>query len=106
MGSSKVFLNGLTETADVEYCQVINSTLERLMRTCEPQMVVTMGSADLRSLTRLAGTFSCPRLTTVYSALLPLILTSEDGLTHNNLVSGQMRSIILTLSCSSVSSQS
>ena len=93
LGSSRVFLNGLTETEDVEYCQVISSTVERLLRTEQSQLILTLGSPDLSSLTRLAESFSCPRLATVYSALLPLILSSSgggDGLTHNNMVSSSL----------------
>ena len=86
-----MFLNGLTETEDVEYCCVINSALERLVRTELSQLMVTVGSADLRSLARLADSFSAPRLATVYSALLPLILSSSgDGLTSNNMVSSRL----------------
>ena len=83
-----MFLNGLTETEDSQYCSVINSSVERLLRTKEDQMIITVGSADLRSLTRLAEAASPLHLTPVYSALLPLILSSSaEGLTHTNMVS-------------------
>ena len=51
-------------------------------------MIITVGSADLTSLARLAEAVSPLLLAPVYSALLPLILSScEEGLTHNNMVS-------------------
>ena len=88
LGSSKVFLNGLNQTEEDEYSQVMNSTIARLLRTKESQMVVTLGSADLASLTRLAETISPLRLAPVFYALLPLTLSScEDGETENNMVS-------------------
>ena len=88
LGSSKVFLNGLNQTEEDEYSQVMNSTIARLLRTKESQMVVTLGSADLASLTRLAETISPLRLAPVFSALLPLTLSScEGGETENNMVS-------------------
>ena len=90
MGSSKVFLNGLAETEDVEYWGVMKSSIARLVRRRESQMIVTVGSADLRSLTRLAEAASPLLLAPVYSALLPLTLSSSgDGLalTQNNMVS-------------------
>ena len=83
-----MFLNGVTQTEEVEYCSVIKSSVERLLRTKVSQMIITVGSADLSSLTRLAEAASPLRLAPVYSALLPLILSStEEGLTHNNMVS-------------------
>ena len=88
MGSSKVFLNGLTQTEEAEYSSVMNWTIGRLLRTKVPQMIITVGSADLTSLARLAEAVSPLLLAPVYSALLPLILSScEEGLTHNNMVS-------------------
>ena len=104
-----MFLNGSTQTEEAQYCWVMNSTIARLVRTRVPQMIITVGSADLTSLAQLAETVSPLLLTPVYSALLPLILSScEEGLTHTNMVSSSQArywSLSLTISLSvSVSS--
>ena len=90
--SSKVFLTGSCQTEQVEYLRVIKSTVETLRLSKLSQMVIMMGHADISGLTLLSQTLqSHLELSHAFSAVLPLVLSNtEDGLTYNNSVSGQM----------------